>query len=172
MNGRDPSREWDNFIAPLSLTDLERLFLICRERLAQEVKFPPSLGEFIALVNSRTKSEYQRAYARYLARTPEGRAETWVMANCSFNLRRTPANKVQEEYCKYLQQADELERNNQLELPGEELIALPVHSAVSITDQKREEFARSGKKHRFSDRIANLIKKDTTNDNSNNKETR
>ena len=130
---------------------------ICRERLSDGDKFPPALGEFAALVDIRTKKELERAFIRFEANQPEGRAEKHVISSTGWNLKRAAANKQFGEFAKYLRVADELELKGELRDEGEVLKALPVHSSVSLTDREREEVSRSGKKHRFSDRIAALV---------------
>ncbi|MGB2147536.1 MAG: hypothetical protein ACPHZ7_11300 [Vibrio toranzoniae] len=158
MNGNEPSDEWASFITSLDRMGLERAFLICRDRLSREIKFPPSLGEFMVLINARTQPEVEQAFARWTAKAPQGRAEQWVFDRCTWNLKRARSGYELVEFSKYIKQADELERNGNLVLPEDDLLALPVNSAVSLTDKKREEFTRSGKKSRFSDRINKLVK--------------
>ncbi|MEZ9681939.1 hypothetical protein AB4306_18480 [Vibrio splendidus] len=158
MNGEQPSTEWANFLISLTAKQTNRMINICRERLSEGDRFPPTLGEFAALVDLRTKKELERAFVRFEANQPEGRAEKHVVASTGWNLKRATASKQFGEFVKYLRVADELELKGELREEGEVLKALPVHSAVSIADQQREEFNRSGKKHKFSDRIAGLTK--------------
>ena len=158
MNGEQPSNEWIEFIGALDIKNLERAFLICRERLAKEIKFPPSLGEFTVLINVRTLSEIDQAFARWIAKKPQGAAEQWVFDKCTWNLKRVRSGYELVEFTKYIKQADELERNGDLGSQEDELLALPIHSSVSLTDRKREEFAKSGKRHAFSERIEKLRK--------------
>ncbi|HDM8198694.1 TPA: hypothetical protein P0E36_004878 [Vibrio harveyi] len=61
-------------------------------------------------------------------------------------------------FTSYLRQADDLERAGSLRPRDEQIKQLTRHSSVSMTDKAREDFATSGKKHRFSDRIAALVK--------------
>ncbi|MFV8384777.1 hypothetical protein ACNO5E_11840 [Vibrio parahaemolyticus] len=110
----------------------------------------------ITQINQRTESECREAYDRYLRRKPEGRAETWVFQSCDWNLKRAAAGRELETYTKYLREADAKERAGHLRTAEEELKAPPVHSAVSTQDIEREKYAKSGAKHRFSDRIEKL----------------
>ncbi|MEZ9372137.1 hypothetical protein AB4235_05585 [Vibrio cyclitrophicus] len=137
---------------------MDRVFSICHERLSRENPYPPELGELSALLVSRTKAEIEAAFLRWSIKQPEGKAEKWVFEKCTWNLKRVRAGQELIEFTKHLKQADELEAANRLVLPEDDLLALPVNSAVSLTDKKREEFTRSGKKSRFSDRINKLVK--------------
>lgn len=155
--GDEPSPRWIALIGTLDATRMDRVFSICHERLSRENPYPPELGELSALLVNRTKAEIEAAFLRWSIKQPQGRAEKWVYGKHTWNLKRVRSGQELVEFTKHLKQADELEDAGKLVLPEEDLLALPEHSAVSLTDRKREEFARSGKRNPFSDRISKLI---------------
>lgn len=156
--GQEPSPRWIALIGTLDATRMDRVFSICYERLSRENPYPPELGELSALLVNRTKAEIEAAFLRWSIKQPEGRAEKWVFDRCTWNLKRVRSGQELIEFTKHLKQADELEDLGKLVLPEDDLLALPEHSAVSLSDIKREEFTRSGKRNPFSDRIAKLMK--------------
>lgn len=91
IHGAEPSEEWIRFLNGLGELQINRMFVICHSRLSNGVVFPPVLGEFITAVDQRTKTEVEEAYSRFLSKTPQGRAEKWVISNADWNLRRATA---------------------------------------------------------------------------------
>lgn len=158
IHGAEPSEEWIRFLNGLGELQINRMFVICHSRLFNGVVFPPVLGEFITAVDQRTKTEVEEAYSRFLSKTPQGRAEKWVISNADWNLRRATAGTELDIYTKYLRQADELEKRGNLILAEEELRALPRHTSIAVTDKAREEYSKSGKTHKLSERIERLKK--------------
>lgn len=156
QNGKTPSKVWLALLSKIGPDGCRKLVSRCRDEIRLGNKWPPTVAEAEAMLLTRSQAEYESAYARWMAKQPEGRPEQWVFANASWNLKRTAAGRELSEFIKYLKQADELERSGQLELPQDELLALPVHSSVSLTDKKHQEFAQSGKAHRFTDRIKRI----------------
>lgn len=121
-------------------------------------KWPPDLADFLALIHGQTDTDYQAAFFRLLNRKPEGRVEKWVYENASFNIRALSHEQAERSHKKFMLEGFERERNGTLILGEEELLALPIHSVKNLNDLKREEFEASGVKHKFADRIKNLVK--------------
>ena len=155
-NGVSPNAHWKSFISRIGWESCKRIINRCREQLRDGNRFPPTLGEVEAMLFTRSRYEYEQAFARFQSKKPEGNAERWVYEKCGWNLKRVAAGRELQEFTRYLKQADNLELRGELVLPGEELLRLPKHSSVSVTDKVREEYAQSGRKHRLSERIKQI----------------
>jgi len=152
-NGSRASELWYALISKSGERGCLRILERCRDDIRHGREWPPTVVEAELMLNTRSKSEAQQAFMRWEVGEPQGRAEKWVNQKYSWNLKRAAAGKEFFEYEKHLRLADELERHGKLQLAEEELAMLPVNSTVHITDIEREEYARSGKTHAFTDRI-------------------
>lgn len=152
-NGSKASDLWCALISKSGEEGCLRILERCREEIRLGHLWPPTAVEAEMMLNTRSRSESQQAFLRWELGEPRGRAEKWVSQKYSWHLRRVAAGKEFFEYEKNLKLADELERHGKLRLAEEELAMLPAHSSVSISDKAREEYARSGKTHAFTDRI-------------------
>lgn len=112
--------------------------------LAQHPKFPPTLGEFVELLEGR-QVDFDAAFWRMIDNKPEGRAEKHVSAKIGFNLRRMADDKARREFKKLLSNAIERERRGELVL-DEDLAgkALAKHSVKNANDLAREKASERG----------------------------
>ncbi|WP_394239905.1 hypothetical protein [Vibrio astriarenae] len=158
-HGQEPSDQWCKALKGMNALHVERIFAICYDKLSKGFTWPPSLGELLAQINKRTKSELELAYIRYMDRKPEGLAEQWVLENAGWTLKRAPIHLVFDQFCKFIENADLRERSGTLFVLSDELKGLPIYSVKSLSDCAVERFKESGKSHKFESRIEDLIGK-------------
>lgn len=161
-NGSRANALWYALISKSGEQGCLRILERCRDQIRHGREWPPTAVEAEIMLNTRSQSEAQQAFLRWELGEPQGRAEHWVNQKYSWNLKRVASGKEFFEYEKHLKLADELERHGKLQLAEEELAMLPTHSSVSISDKAREDYARSGRSHAFTERINALrgIKRD------------
>jgi hypothetical protein len=100
--------------------------------------WPPTLPEFISLGNGKT--DYDAAYFRCLNRCPKGKIELWVYQNASYNVRIAPDNEARRTHRRFMNEAEQLDREGKLTLPSEAQALLAPCSVKNLNDLKREEY--------------------------------
>jgi hypothetical protein len=145
-NGAVAPTIWIDAIGSLTPDQLRKGVNRCKDNIFSGNAWAPDLADFLALIHSRTESDYDAAFFRCLNKNPEGRIETWVYRNASYNIRIAPDNEARRMHRRFMNEADQLDREGRLTLPEDELRALPVNSVKNTNDLAREAYeAKHGK---------------------------
>lgn len=160
-----PSSIWITEIGLLSDDNVRKGILSCRDKIRSGDQWPPDLAEFLAMIHGQTDVDYQAAFFRMLNKEPDGRIEQWVYENAQFNIRAMSHEKAERAHKKFMIEAHEKDRKGTLVLAKEEMLALPVHSVVSVTDREHQKFMSEGGKNPLAAKIALMRKnRNTEND--------
>lgn len=156
-NGEIASQLWVKALANLSKEQIRLGVAKCEEKILSGDQWPPDLAEFMAIIHGHSDIDFQAAYLRCVEKKPVGRPEQWVYENCMYNLRRMGQDQAERAHKKYLLEAIQRDKNNELELKSELLArALPEKVDRNLNDIKRQEWDESGKVNPKQSRIERL----------------
>lgn len=140
-------------IASLSNEQLRKGVDKCKERIFSGDAWAPDLAEFLAMIYGNTQADFDAAFARCLARNPEGRIEKYVSGRVYCNVRCSSDTDARRIHRNEMKNAIELDKKGELTLPDDELKALPINSVKNENDLARERYEASGKRNPIQDRI-------------------
>lgn len=155
-NGAVAPSIWIEAIGSLSPQELRKGVDRCKENIFSGDAWAPDLADFLAMVHSITPADYDAAFTRCLAKSPEGRIEKWVYQHVYFNVKTSTDKEARAIHRRSMNEAMQLARAGKLKLMEEELKALPVNSVKNTNDLAREEYEnRHG--HKLNPRIQKII---------------
>lgn len=155
-NGAVAPSIWIEAISSLSPQELRKGVDRCKEQIFSGNAWAPDLADFLALIHSQTKSDYDAAFSRCLGKSPEGRIERWVYQRVYFNVSHESDKDARAIHRRSMDEAIRLDMVGKLKLMEEELKALPVNSVKNTNDLAREEYEnRHG--HKLNPRIQKII---------------
>jgi len=108
----------------------------CRENLRNGDKWPPDLGEFLALVSNAEQVDYGAAYTRCIDRNPKGDVEQYVFTEYGYMVRQEADDKARRRHRQYMIETQE-RKDSGVDLSVK---ALPRHSAVHTKDILNDNF--------------------------------